>query len=61
MAKFNVRVIEEITVAYPTVEIEADNEDEANEIAEEMRVQGELGDPHAYTSVDGVHFETYLA
>lgn len=61
MAKFKVCVVEEITVAYPTIEIEADNEDAANEIAEEMRVEGKLGDPLAYGSIEDVHFETYEA
>lgn len=54
MPKFKVGVNEEVTVSYPQVEIEADDADQAREIAEEMRVQGELGDPASYTSVDEV-------
>lgn len=42
MAKFNVEVTERVTVSYHVVVIEAPDEDAANDIAEEMRVEGKL-------------------
>lgn len=42
MKKFAVRVVEHVSVEYETAEVEAEDEDEADEIAEEMRVQGHL-------------------
>lgn len=54
MAIYQVRVTEDVTVHYPMVEIEASSEDEARDIAEEMRVQGQLGDPHSNETVDDV-------
>jgi hypothetical protein len=54
MAKFKIKVVEEVTATYAHVEIEADSYDQACEIAEEMRVQGELGDPQE--SVDEVFY-----
>jgi hypothetical protein len=58
MLKFTCRVYEDVTVRYPDVEIEAETEEEAHEIAEEMRAQGELGDPHSYSSVEDVNIYT---
>jgi hypothetical protein len=45
MAKFKITVVETVRVIYDEVDIEADNQDEAEQIAEEMRINGELGTP----------------
>lgn len=54
---YNVTVFEQVTVKYLPVEIEAKSADEARDIAEEMRQQGELGNPRDHESVDYVDFE----
>jgi hypothetical protein len=45
MARFKITVVESVRVIYDEVEIDAEDEDEAQQIAEEMRVQGTLGTP----------------
>ncbi len=45
MTKFNITVQETVVVTYQTVEVEAENQRDAEKIAEELRVQGELGEP----------------
>jgi len=46
MPKFKVTVTEEIEAVYKTVEIDAPTAEAALDIAEEMRVQGTLGEPN---------------
>lgn len=53
MAKFTICVQETVIVTYDEVEIEASSLAEAERIAEEMRVQGDLGTPtEAVEAVD---------
>ena len=56
MPKFRIRVVETVTMDYDTVEIEAETEEAADEIAEEMRCQGSLGPPR-FISVDEIDYE----
>lgn len=53
MPKFRVIVTEEVTMKYDVAEIEAETEEEACEIAEDMRCSGALGEP-GFVSVDEV-------
>lgn len=55
MPKYTVRVVESVTAYYHKVTIEAGNEEEAEKIAEEMRVQGDLGLPRE--DVDDVDYD----
>jgi hypothetical protein len=43
--KFRITVQETVIVTYDVVEIEAETEEKAYDIAEEMRVQDQLGKP----------------
>lgn len=60
MAIYSIVVIETVTVRYPAVEIDADSEEEAQEIAEGLRCDGYLGEPHAHETVDNVDYEIRL-
>ena len=54
MPKYAVTVTETVCVYYQRVEIEAADEREAELAAEEMRLQGELGEP--VEELDDVNF-----
>lgn len=55
MPKFKVRVVEEVTMAYDAVEIEAETDNEAQDLAEEMRCSGALGKAQ-FVSVDDIDY-----
>lgn len=55
MPTFKIHVIETVTMDYPSVAIEAETLEEAQEIAEDMRVQGSLGEPR-FVSVDDIDY-----
>ena len=57
--KFRVVVIETVSARYDAAEIEAETEDEANNIAEDLRCQGGLGE--AQESVDDVEIRVTKA
>jgi hypothetical protein len=59
MPKFRVKVTEDVTMVYEQVEIEADEDWQAQEIAEDMRAQGALGEAQ-FVSVDEVDYEVHL-
>lgn len=55
MPSFKIHVAETVTMDYPTVAIEAETLEAAQDIAEDMRVQGRLGEPR-FVSVDDIDY-----
>lgn len=56
MPKFKVIVTEDVTMKYDPIEIDAETEDEAREIAEDMRCNGGLGEAF-FVEVDEVYYD----